>query len=590
MIDTTQIDRLVRAAEAYRRGDLTRREFRAIVLAVLGRIGDGNIVLEILLPNEVAEVIKNARDLVSGETLISLGSIPHAEAKTEDAGARIFNILVQRKTEIFTGLDFALAAKNVLADANGDWFKDPWELPEVTWLAERGHHVLAAMVMTKDPSVYASPADVPKSEQATRPAMILDPLGRLIYQAIIDADSAQLTGGLSRSTYGWRVPAGSETPGHYAENKFQWTEYLERIGEDADLNPNVLRSDIENFFSSIDTDSAIPTLVSDQSRAHYLARLVNTWNEQTGRRGLPQRCLASSVLANGFLAKVDDVVTQEWHPSPETISGHFSAVRWMDDFWIFSPSHFSRSSIEAPFRDAIENLGLTLNQDKTLWLDEYELFNAIDALDFSYELYALKDESDPQPLTERAQNMLLQGSSLTRTEVSFLARTARNHHLHEILDVLVEHPERLLAGIDQVCRAFREMGRAAELQDWFITTLRSSASAWVRSSLFHLLPKQSALNDKVRTVIQEVAEQDQEYMVISSALNYLSEHDSNSVIEIVRKRVSSTSDPALCRSMALAAARARMGRSEIIRMLDSFPQCFATLEMLRDMDFRLGPS
>jgi hypothetical protein len=585
MINNNRLDRLTRAAQAYRRGDLTRREFQAIVLATLGAFENGALVLDNLLPGEIAEVLENISDLLRSKTLISLGSIPHTEPQNEDAGARTLDILVRRGTEAFAALDFAQASENVLSDAKGDWFKDPWGLPEIAWLSRSGQHVLNATLIMRDLAVYGTPADVPKSAYTHRPATILDPLGRLVYQAIVDAASAQLTSNLPSWTYGWRVPAGSNIPGEYEYNNHQWRKYVRRTRWEAETNPNALSTDVHDFFSSIKTDDAIPSLFKDPSHAQYLVRLVNTWNEQTGRRGLPQRSLASAVIANGFLAEVDAVVDRELHPSSRPVEGSLSAVRWMDDFWIFSlPS----LDIENTVREAIDTLGLSVNEDKTMWRGGERLNDAVDALDFTYELSALEsDHPDPEPLLESAR-YLLDGPSLGRTQVTFLAKTALRHNLSEIFDLFAEHMDKLLAGIDQVCRAFREVGRSNELEDWFVLTLRSSASPWIRSSSFELLPKShGGVNSKVLSVIDEVAERDHEYMVISAALSYLSDHNPSRAIEIIRTRANSCDNPALCRSLALAGARATMERREITRILDLFPQCFATLEMLRDMGYSL---
>ncbi len=587
MIDTNKRDRLVRAVEAYRRGDLSRREFQAIVLATVGAVADTSVALDVLLTGEVAGVLKTTADLLAQEELISLGSTPHIEPENEDAGAQLFSILIQRGTEAFRGLDFFQAAGNVLADAKGDWFPDPWGLPEASWLAERGHHVLDAMLIAKQPPVYATRVDAPKATHSYRPSTILDPLGRLIYQAIVDAESAQLTGGLVDWTFGWRVPQGSNTPGAYAKNNYQWTDYIARINSDAELNPNALRTDIEDFFSSINPDYAVPSLFSDSSHTEYLTRLISAWNDQTGRSGLPQRCLASSVIANSFLATIDDAITREWHPLPQPTKGAISAARWMDDFWIFWPTTYVQSEIEGPVREAIGALGLKLNEEKTTWLDGESLLTAVGEVNFSYELVALESEPpDPAPLVDRAID-LLQRTSLGRTEVSFLAKTARRHGLKQILDLLIDNIDKLWAGTDHLCRVLREAGRSNELEGWFVRTLRYSESAWVKSSLFELLPKETAASINVLTAIEEAAEQDQEHTVMASALSFLSTCDPDRAIEIIRRRVSSCNSPAFCRSLALAGVSSKMERLEITRILALFPECFATLEMLRDLDFRL---
>src|SRR5689334_19095425 len=220
-----QQDRLARAAEAYRRGDLSRHEFQGLVLAALGQLGEGDEILRVLLTREIAQVWQNVNELVSGKPLISVGSTPHLDVENEKTGAHVFDIFIRHGTETFRNLDFHGAAKNVLTDARGDWFQDPWELQEVKWLSERGQHVLDATLISQRLPVYGTAADVPKSADTSRPATILDPLGRLIYQAVVDAQSTRLTSHLANWTYGWRVPSGSMIPGEYVQNQFEWTEY-----------------------------------------------------------------------------------------------------------------------------------------------------------------------------------------------------------------------------------------------------------------------------------------------------------------------------------------------------------------------------
>ena len=65
-------------------------------------------------------------------------------------------------------------------------------------------------------------SDVPKENWGSRPAVVLDLMDRLVYQALVDRVSVRLIGGLDPNVYGWRLPALNLKIGVYSHNKRQW--------------------------------------------------------------------------------------------------------------------------------------------------------------------------------------------------------------------------------------------------------------------------------------------------------------------------------------------------------------------------------
>src|SRR6267142_2605865 len=87
---------------------------------------------------------------------------------------------------------------NVHNDVVGDWYRDPWNWAELRWVVKKAPELLASRLNDKG-SKHAVPIDVPKENFVIRPALLLDPLDRLAYQALVDRLSATLVGKL----HGW---------------------------------------------------------------------------------------------------------------------------------------------------------------------------------------------------------------------------------------------------------------------------------------------------------------------------------------------------------------------------------------------------
>ena len=227
-------------------------------------------------------------------------------------------------------LDSHLAVKNVIADSYGDWYRDPWSWAELPWLVDNRLDLLEARLEDGGTKRTVS-LDVPKENFVTRPALLLDPLDRLAYQAIVDSLSRLLIGELPPWAYGWRLPSEEPEAGKYLASRDQWPAYRSQLKELATQYEFALVTDIVSFFASIDLD----TLKAEMSRVRRpnkvterLFDLLYGWNRIRGREGLPQRALASSVLAQFYLRPLDDLIDND-----SGIDGPIAPCRWMDDIW-----------------------------------------------------------------------------------------------------------------------------------------------------------------------------------------------------------------------------------------------------------------
>ena len=109
---------------------------------------------------------------------------------------------------------FEQAAKNVRSDSYGDWYRDPWGWPENEWVAMKAPHILSARLNDRG-SKRALPVAVPKENFVLRPAMIMEPVDRLAYQALVDSISRDLIGDMRGFVFGWRLPTRDPEKGRY---------------------------------------------------------------------------------------------------------------------------------------------------------------------------------------------------------------------------------------------------------------------------------------------------------------------------------------------------------------------------------------
>src|SRR5205085_12503162 len=90
----------------------------------------------------------------------------------------------------------------------------------------------------------AARLDVAKENFGTRPALVMDPLDRLLYQALIDRLSVKLIGASPDWLYGWRLIRESPERGKYARNCLEWAAYRDHLERLANWDACALRTDV----------------------------------------------------------------------------------------------------------------------------------------------------------------------------------------------------------------------------------------------------------------------------------------------------------------------------------------------------------
>src|SRR5450759_2270752 len=279
-------------------------------------------------------------------------------------------------------LDLEQAVTNLKVEAVGDWHQDPWGWPELHFLLKKQPDFVyqhAGASGSLEPALI----DVPKENWGTRPAVVLDITERLTYQALVDQASLKLIGQLSPNVFGWRLPPVAPTAGIYSHNNNQWDGYRRHMLLLAGLHGVALRTDLVSCFASVPIDSlqeSIHDHCGSNSVTKSLCDLVQNFSSVPNRSGLPQRSLASSVLANMYLMPLDDVLRHHSRPLPVRIGSKVSyhcCARWMDDMWLFGNDPAVARRAQVSLQDAAQSIGLHLNYAKTDVLEGDEVLEAV---------------------------------------------------------------------------------------------------------------------------------------------------------------------------------------------------------------------
>jgi hypothetical protein len=422
------------------------------------------------VPESTVELIKQGlRDEISSrqKSLLSrmLRRIEAATQRHREGGSstsRKFNV---------PDLDIPNAAKNVQEDVHGDWYQDPWGWPEVEWLARTPQKVLDQL--REGLCSWTLSLDVSKRGGGIRPAMVLNPLDRVAYQSLVDEISVEAAGHLPSWVHGWRLARSHEAKGTYEPNKSEWKLFSRRVADLCKRFRFTAHLDIQSFFPTIDTSRLLSQLGRRYRNAAVLDRLetyFEAWHLCQNGLGLPQRSLASSVLAHAVLRPLDVFLDQQ---SSGGASTTFQATRWMDDIWLHSDNEGDLRSCLAEVEVVLAQSRLSLNSEKT------SLFQSANADRFVQlvDVYEEDEEADP---------------SITLSEL--LERTARSegapafHVGLEVAKILSKKDFSSLAAVasddflqfnylaGRLAKAFRISGDWKRFTDTFLEIARSKVS------------------------------------------------------------------------------------------------------------------
>jgi hypothetical protein len=154
----------------------------------------------------------------------------------------------------------------------------------------------------------------------------------------------------------------------------------------------IIRTDIENFFESVDQQRLVNKLVQDQLLSTKSVRLIkqilSDYSILSGSpgKGIPRGLGISSDLAELFLKVIDRSIQE--------MDGVVFYARYVDDIFILvSPNKATDASIFLPkIREIITTHGLSLNESKTLQLSRDNYQKKFDYL--GYEIKLTKNEAE----------------------------------------------------------------------------------------------------------------------------------------------------------------------------------------------------
>ncbi|QXC59914.1 RNA-directed DNA polymerase [Aquihabitans sp. G128] len=490
-------------------------------------------------------------------------------------------------------VDLDRALRNVEHDAYGDWYRDPWGWPEVAWAVKHRPEIVAARLN----GTGARPTlalTVPKEQFGMRPAVVLDPIDRLAGQALTDRLLPELYSDTHSWVFGWRPNRADPERGSYVKNSGEWDRYRSYLRQCSEQYEFALRADIASFFPSIDLGILGEKLRVRSRQLAPLRRLESFLHgvaSQPGNAGLPQRCLSSSSLANMYLADIDAVL--DVRPELDETFTTNTAVRWMDDYWIFSTSEAWLRSTQVALASALRADGLDLNSGKTSLLRGEEIGAAIDTFSHS--------GAEPSPITGRTMLPIRQVAELvdgiaadpastSRSNIYFTARSVADLEMKPAAIQLIHVSSQLPHGADHLARMARKLKLwDGPYLDFLEDHLQSQwpKFSWSLGQYATGVPSTVAAGKgkRVRGLfgqLAEIASTSDDLTLTTAVLSRYAEWDKDIALQLATSVVRRSNSALQYRACALFMRAAGASKSEVRRILSSHEENFATLLMLED--------
>lgn len=506
----------------------------------------------------------------------------------------------RRDTNWIEILDLETSLKNVRTDIFGDWHRDPWGWPEHEWLlSEHGRsHVVQAL--DSEGIRRVATLDVPKENFATRPAVVFDPVDRLVYQALVDRISVKVIGPMPRWTFGWRLSRKSPVAGKYVTMSSEWNGYRNRLTLLSEIYPAALITDIVSCFPSIPivrlTD-LVCEVAGVSAVAERLGGLLAAWDQVNNRSGLPMRANASCVLASMYLRAVDDVLLA--HGNTFAVRGSLflrksyalgqgTACRWVDDLWLFGDAQGDLRVAQLDLQDTIRTLGLHMNLAKTDVLEGEKMVARARQLEHSAVDIALMDvKPDFEPLNDLIDRLLVAPETANHTSVRFATVRMRRHKNYKRSHEFIAVAERMPHAGAALARLFHDSGCYRDLGSWFAAYVRST---WARmelavAQLATMFPSGTAPERAVIDALCEKVVSGCSISLTSVTVQRLASWSPGEARTLIREVARSAESPHVRRVLAFAALNAGESRSWVDRLLAEFRENAVTRDYLKERNF-----
>lgn len=493
-------------------------------------------------------------------------------------------------------LDFGRAADNVRSEFYGDWHEDPWAWPEIDHII---NHEPELLVNTLKVTGLRPPAliDIPKENWGSRPAVILDVVDRLAYQALVDRSSIDLIGDLSPSVYGWRMPPKKHERGKYSHNNLQWDAYREHLSA-ATFYDAALRTDLVACFASMPLEllqGAIDDRLPKGAIRNRLISMLDGFGRTPTRSGLPQRSLASAVIANMYMSPLDDVLHHHSVEIPWLLllrrrqgTKRRSWVRWMDDIWLFGKDASQLRRAQLELQDVARSLGMHINSAKTEVLEGPDVAEHALQIEHSAVDDALKTDQDSEPLELLIDHLLESPETAGRTSLKFALSRMREHGSRYRIQEFPHLAPRMPQAADALSGLFKEVFTHASLQDWYLDYAQGSWASfeWSMAHFLRMFPS----NQKPRRALRDfaagrLADPASSLPLVAACAQRLAEWDPQEGRAVMRAVEPATTHPQSRRVLALAALEAGERQTTVRRWLGQHDENLPTLRMLERTSF-----
>jgi hypothetical protein len=491
-------------------------------------------------------------------------------------------------------LDLGMAVTNVRSEFPGDWHQDPWGWPELGFMLKKQPDLIFSNCDARG-TLQAALIDIPKENWGTRPAVVLDIADRLTYQALVDRVSLALIGSMTPNAFGWRLPAVKPKAGIYSRNDKQWDGYRGHMSSLAGWHSVALRTDLVSFFASIpiaELQDSIEHRAPSSAPTKRLCDMLTGFDAIPDRSGLPQRSMASAVLANMYVGPLDDVLMHHSTPMPvmwRSKVRHHSFARWMDDMWLFGGDPAAARRAQMDLQAAAQTLGLNLNYAKTDVLEGPDVAQQALEIEHSAVDDAIDNRADFQPLEELIDRILTDPEKSNRSSVKFAARRMRLHGKRYRVDDLVAAASRMPHAADAWARLFKEVFTHRSLQDWYLDYASSdwATHEWSVAHYGRMFPSTGPRPVKaVREFFADaVRDANTTLPLLAVSCQRLGAWDAPEARAACSDAYRRTSTPQARRVLALTALAAGETRTKVKRWLGADKENAPTLAMLETYGF-----
>jgi hypothetical protein len=489
-------------------------------------------------------------------------------------------------------LNLERALYNCRNDIMGDWYRDPWGWPEMDWAVEKRPQVITARLNSSG-SRRAARIDVAKENFGIRPALVLDPIDRIVYQALVDASSRSLIGNMPGWVHGWRLPPNHDDPGSYARNDHQWTRLVHKLTETASSSTFMLKTDIVSFFSSIPIpifNDRLLEIAGYNPTTERLSSMLSSWDRIPDRSGLPQRSAASAVLANMYLTPVDQLISSYIHSQKS--SKVSAAFRWMDDIWLFGDDEGELRAAQIELQRELRALGLEMNLPKTAVFAGERLRAEMERLDLTGLDYFLSldppDGAALQQLDKTLEEVTANPERAARTTIKFVTTRMRWRNIYSRIAPFIETASHMPQGADSLARLFRDSGVWHDLIDWYLDYALGPWGKidWSVAQLGTMFAVNGRMPISLEEFFLSLLGNKHSLALTALASQRLAMFGSDEVRYVLREAATFSDNPMHRRVLALSALQAGEPRAVIRRILSEFEENSVTLEMLEDRGFR----